>query len=140
MEIPHDYVLITPGNFTSFLLTPGICTLYFFITPGNSMSSNPPVWIFSGIAHGQNPELISFRDYRAVSYLNFWFITKFDMMMECQYQTIVQYMKFPKEVVVGANVPLQSPVLNLFCPVDHLTTVYPELFHICLYYMTLNLT
>ena len=27
------------------------------------------------------------------------------MMVECQYQTIVLYMKFPKEVPIGANGP-----------------------------------
>ena len=50
MEIPQYFLLITPRNSTSFLLTPEISTFYHFNTPGNSMPSIPPVWNFSGIA------------------------------------------------------------------------------------------
>ena len=50
MEIPQYFLLITPRNCTSFLLTPEISTFYHFNTPGNSMPSIPPVWNFSGIA------------------------------------------------------------------------------------------
>ena len=38
-----------PWKFHLFLLTPRISTFLFFNTPRNSMSSTPPVWIFSGI-------------------------------------------------------------------------------------------
>ena len=49
-EIPHDFFLIIPGNATPFLVDPWNFHIQFFNTPGNSMSSTPYVWIFSGIA------------------------------------------------------------------------------------------
>ena len=49
MEIPHDFLLITSENSTSFFLTSRMCTLYFFNTPGNSNSSTPCLFFFSGI-------------------------------------------------------------------------------------------
>ena len=33
MEIPHDFILITPGNSSAILLTPAISTFYLFNTP-----------------------------------------------------------------------------------------------------------
>ena len=49
MGIPHEFLLNTLRNSTSFLIEPSsICS--FFITPGNSMSPTTHGWIFSGIA------------------------------------------------------------------------------------------
>ena len=50
MEMPHNFFFITHRNSTCFSLTPGISTCFFFNNPVNSMSSTPPVWIFSGMA------------------------------------------------------------------------------------------
>ena len=50
LEIPHYFFLVTLGNSTLFLITPENSTCYFFDslidTPGNSISSTPPVWFF----------------------------------------------------------------------------------------------
>ena len=43
MEIPHDFFLITRGNFTTFYW---ISTFYIFNTPGNSIFSTLPVCFF----------------------------------------------------------------------------------------------
>ena len=53
LEISHDFSLVIPGNFTSFLINPGGFTC-FFETLGYSMPStlySHHVWIFSEIAH-----------------------------------------------------------------------------------------
>ena len=47
MENPHDFFLITRGKSTSFLLDQGVCPCSFFNTLRNSISSTPPIWIFS---------------------------------------------------------------------------------------------
>ena len=49
-EIPHNFSLVTPGNSTSFLLTPGISKFYFFNIPGISMALTYLFGFFSGIA------------------------------------------------------------------------------------------
>ena len=46
LEIPHDFFLITPGNSTSFLINPYNFYKLFLDTPGNSISSTPPVFFF----------------------------------------------------------------------------------------------
>ena len=50
-KIPHDFILITPGNSYTFLLTPRIFTCSFFNTSRNPMPCpQPPYpWIFTGI-------------------------------------------------------------------------------------------
>ena len=56
IEIPHDFFLITPGNYTSFLINPpGISTCCFQQAPGLSMFSPPAPphlrFDFPGIVH-----------------------------------------------------------------------------------------
>ena len=46
LEIPHDFFLITPGNSTSFLISPYNFYKLFLDTPGNSISSTPSVFFF----------------------------------------------------------------------------------------------
>ena len=50
MEISHDFFLNTPGNSAFFRWCLEFPHAYFN-APGNSMSSTPPVLIFSGITH-----------------------------------------------------------------------------------------
>ena len=45
-EIPHDFFLITPGNYTLFLINPWKFRMLFLGYPGNSISSTTPVWFF----------------------------------------------------------------------------------------------
>ena len=51
MEIPHEFFFNTPEISLLFWLISGTSTSSFFNTHRNSMSSMPPVCIFSGIAH-----------------------------------------------------------------------------------------
>ena len=55
MEIPHYFFLVTFGNSISFLINPWKFQILFLWYPWKFHILNPPIWLFTGIAHSPYP-------------------------------------------------------------------------------------